>query len=512
MNFNKKQKRTILLTIIAILLLILIFLIISIIIINKSNIINKDVDISIGYKSIREIVEANGCKYKKDSFLENREYPVEVELGFKYDLYTNEESNEVFFMKIIDEIVKFVRFINVRMIDQEKDITIEIVCKNGKIDRIIINGIDDYFIYMDSKISISKYAEIKTVSLEPTADILRTLNLNLWNSNIDCGTRDSIFQNYFLFFDEGVKYRKIGSTIYNFIFTENYVGDVVNNVSVGESINSVKTKLGEPSFEDKELGIIGYKGNEFYAFFTGKEISIYRRTSYDYSDFWNLVDDFVKENSTMSFKEFMNELTYIWSDYSEYKYDSDYMFISYPNKGIDVKLNYDNESGIVIYNNISESLSKVQRYMENTEFLSKLQIDNVFEAEKRRVAIINSLNDKCGSFIQSLKKESDIELACGESNLFQFYIDLDDNNIAITTFFISKNGENVDRELNEPINSYVWINDNFFVYGIYNKGLYCYNVLDGSKQTLLEGKENFLIKSFENNVIYYDEKELPISF
>ena len=512
MNLRQNQKRAIVLTIIAILILILMFLFVSIIFINKSNKINKDVDISIGYKSIQEIVEANGCKYKKDSFLEDREYPVEVELSFKYDLYTNEESNEEFFMKIINEITKFVRFVNVKMIDQEKDITIEIVCTNGKIDNIIINGIEDYFIYMDSKINISKYSEIKTVSIEPTAEVLKILNENFWSSNIDCGTRDSIFQNYFIFFDEGIKYRKIGSNIYNFIFTQKYIGDVINNVSASESINSVRAKLGEPSFEDKELGIIGYKGNEFYAFFTGTEVSIYRRASYDYSDFWNLVNNFVEEESNVSFKEFMNELTYIWPDYSEYNYDSEYMFISYPNKGIDVKFNYDNESGIVIYNNISENLNKVKRYLENTEFLSKLQIDNVFEAEKRRVKKVNSLKEKCNEFIQSLKEDSDTELACGESNLFQFYMDLDENNIAITTYFISRDSEFVDRELNEPINSYVWINDNYFIYGVYNKGLYCYNVLDGSKQALLEGKESYLIKSFENNVIYYDEKELPISF
>lgn len=511
MNFDKSQKRAIILTTIAILVLVLIFLITSTISIKLNN-TNYEIDISTGYKSIREIVEANGCIYKNDSRSENGDYPIQIDLGFKYDLYNNEESNEEFYMKLINEIVKFVKYKNVKMIDEEKKITIEIVCKDNKIDRIIINGIEDYFIYMDSQINISKYKEIKTVSLNPTADVLRILNENFWSSNIDCGTRDSIFQNYFIFFDEGIKYRKIGSNIYNIIFTEEYIGDVINNVSAGESINSVKTKLGEPSFEDKELGIVGYKGNEFYAFFTGSEISIYRNTKFDYSDFWDLVNNFVSEDSNVSFKDFMNELTYIWSDYSEYTYDSNYMFISYPNKGIDVKLNYDNESGIIVYNNITEDLSRVKRYLENTEFLSKLQIDNVFQAEKRRVKKVNSLKDNCNNFIQALKENSDGELACGESNLFNFYMDLDANNIAVTTYFISNNGEYVDRELNEPINSYVWLNDNYFVYGIFKQGMYCYNVLDGSKQTLLEGNDNFLIRSFENSTIYYDDKELPVVF
>lgn len=508
MKFDKSQKKVIILTIIIILALILVFLIISINSLNH----NYEIDVSTGYQSIKKIVEANGCKYKKDSFSENREYPVEIELGFQYDLYTNEESNEDFFMNLINEIVKFVKFNNVKMIDDQKDIIIEVNCKDGKIESIAINGIEDYFIYMDSQISISKYTEIKALNLNSSADILNILNDNFWSSNIDCGTRDSIFQNYFIFFDEGIKYRKIGSNIYNIIFTEKYVGEVVNNVSAGESINSVRTKLGEPSFEDKELGFIGYKGNDFYAFFTGQEISIYRKTTYDYSDFWNLVDQFIEEDSSMSFKEFMNKLTYIWPDYSEYTYDSDYMFISYPNKGIDVKLNKDNESGIIVYNNISENLGKVEKYLKNTEFLSKLQIDNVFEAEKRRVAKVNSLNDRCNKFIEDLKDNSDDELACRESNLFQFYMDLDENNFAIATYFISRDGEYANRELDEPMNSYVWINDNYFVYGIYGKGIYCYDVFNGSKQTLIEENDNFNIKSFENNIIYYDEKEMEIVF
>lgn len=511
MEFSENQKKFIVLTIIAILVIILIFLIISIIYIRNNN-GNYVIDVSTGYTSIQQVVEANGCKYKKDSFSEKREYPIEIELGFRYDLYTDDESHEEFYMKLINDVVKFVRFTNVKMIDEEKDITIEIVCEDETISNIIINGIEDYFIYTDSKISISKYQEIKPVSLNATADVLKLLIENHWSSNIDCGTRDSIFKNYFIFFDEGIQYRKIGSNIYNIIFTENYDGDVINNVSAGESINSVKSKLGSPSFEDEELGIIGYKGNDVYAFFTGSEISIYKKGNYDYSDFWNLINNFVGENSDMSFKEFMNELTYIWPDYSEYQYDSDYMFISYPNKGIDVKLNYDNESGIIVYNNISENLSRVERYLENTEFLSKLQIDNVFEAEKRRVQEVNSLNDMCDEFIKSLKEESKEELTCGESHLFEFYMDLDGNNFAITTYFVSRNGEYPNRELNEPMNSYVWINDNYFVYGIYHKGIYCYNVLDGGKQTLIEGTENFFINSFEDNVIYYDNEELPISF
>lgn len=511
MEFDEKQKRAIILTIVAILLIVIIFLVISVIAIKNSNRTNINVEISTGYTSIKQIVEANGCKYKKDTYLADREYPTEVELNFKYDLYTDDESNEEFYMKLINELAQFLRYTNLKLTDEDKDITIEILCKDGSIYSITINGIADYFIYMDSQISVSKYQEIKSVSLNPTSDVLRTLVENNWSSNIDCGTRDSIFQNYFIFFDEGIKYRKIGSSIYNIIFTDKYLGEVVDNVSTTESINSVKSKLGEPTFENKDLGVVGYKGNSFYAFFNGKEISIYKKTTYDYSDFWKLIDEFVDEEGNMTFKEFMNELTYIWPDYSEYTYDSDYMFISYPNRGIDVKLNYENESGILVYNNISENLNKVQRYLENTEFISKLQLDNVYRAEIRRVEVQNSLDAKCNEFIENLKDDEG-NFSCGESNLFKLYMDLDENGVASSTYFISKDGNYVDREFNEAVNSFAWISDIYFVYGVYGKGIYLYNVLDTNKRALTEGSENFLIKKYEDNILYFDNAEMPLAF
>ena len=510
---NSNQTKAIIITAMGIFLIILLFIITSVFITKKYNDNNYNPDISGGYTSIEQIIQANGCKYIKDFVEKNDEYPIQIELGFKYDLYDGEQSNEKAYMKIINEVAKFVRYENIKMVDEEKNITIEINCLNNKIDNIRINGIDDYFIYKDSQINMSKYKEIKSINLDVTSELLSALIDNNWESGIDCGTRDSIFRNYHIFFDEGIEYKKIGSKIYNIIFTKNYQKEVISDIKPDESIASVKLKLGEPSFEDKELGIIGYKGNNFYVFFTGKEISIYKNSKMDYSEFWKLVDQFIKKDDSMEFKEFMNELTYIWPDYSDYTYNSDYMFISYPNKGIDIKFNYENEDGIIIYNNISENMDKVRRYLNNTEFISRLQIDNVFLAEKRRIEGIKKLNEDCDNYIKELKKDlkHNEELACGESNLFSLYMDIDDNNFVVTTYFVSKTGDEVNRELNEPVNSYVWINDNFFVYGIQGKGIYCYNVFDGSKQTLVEGENNFEIKSFEDNVIYYDNEEILIS-
>ena len=100
------------------------------------------------------------------------------------------------------------------------------------------------------------------------------------------------------------------------------------------------------------------------------------------------------------------------------------MSISYPNKGIDIKFNYENEDGIVVYNNISENLDRVKRYVKNTEFLSKLQIDDVFEAEKRRMKKTAKLEKNSDEFLAKLKEElkPNEEPSCGESELYKFYM------------------------------------------------------------------------------------------
>lgn len=509
MNLDKNQIRAIIFTGIAILGIILLFLIISILsIINKKD-TNYDIDVSGGYDSIKQLIESYNCEYINDTFVKNREYPTEVNLVFKCNLYENEESNEKFFNSIIKDIAKYVKYTNVKMIDSTRDITIEIICENSKIYKIIINGIEDYFIYMDSQLSLTRYEEIDAINLIVEDATLIELINNRWMSNIDFGTRESIFKNYNICFDEGIEYRKIGSNVYNIIYTTKHNGAVVNGLTVGIDIDDVEDYLGKPTFKDEELKVIGYKGNDIYVFFTEDEISVYKNIEYDYDDFWKLCDEFL--NDKLDFKSFMNELTYLWGDYSEYTYDSDYMFISYPNRGVDVKLNYEEISGIILYNNMSESLSTIKKYLNHTEFVSRLKLDNVFEAEKRRVQAENNIDNSCEEFKKILEEQDGEEgLINKESYLYNYYMDVDNMGNTVTTYFISKDKNNVNRELNEPVDTFLWINDYCFVYSIYGKGIYIYNVIDGTRTNLtneVNEKHAFIINSYEAGILTFDDTE-----
>lgn len=503
MELDKKQIKAIFIVGIAILIIILMFLIIAITTVYRNSNKNNQIDISNGFDSIKEIVEHYGCKYKNDTYEAKREYKTEINLEFSRQLYENDISNEEFYNSIIEDLAKFLRYSNFKMIDMKNDIIIEVICKDQKIFLITINGIEDYFIYMDSQLELTKFKEIKTISFNIEAPEIQSLIDNGWSTNIDLGTRESIFQTYNLYKDEGFKVKKIGQEIYNIVFDENYQGNIVNGLKVGITLSNIENKLGTPAFKDTDLNVIGYKGKDIYVFFTKNQISIYRNKKYDYNEFWNLVDDFLEDK--YDFKGFMNELTYIWNDYSEYTYQNDYLFISYPNRGVDVKLNVDNVSGIVLYNNINENLDTVKKYLKNTEFISRLQLDNIFEAEKRRISKEKSLTSLCSEFM----KENPID---SKSMYYDYYIEKDTRGNTISIYFVSKDDGFVSRELNEPVDTYLFVNDYYFVYSVYGKGIYCYNLADGNKFNIVEGRNNYHITQYQDNILKYDNEEIKVEF
>lgn len=506
-ELDSQKIKAIVFTGIIVLAIILIFIVaVTIVLLNQDN-TNKNINIHTGFQSIEEILKHYDCEYKNETYNEKREYPTEINLVFKCDLYENEESNEKFYNNLIQDIAKFLNYTNFKMLDTTREITVEVICAEGKIQIIKINGMVDYFIYMDSQLAVTKYKEIETTNLIPEAPTLQELINTSWASSINMGTRESIFQNYNICFDEGIEYRKIGSNIYNVIYTKKYTGPVINGLQVGMELRNIERSLGKAPFKDEELNVVGYKGKDMYVFFTEDEISIYRNIEYDNTDFWNLCERFL--NDDLDFKNFMNELTYLWKDYSEYTYDSDYMFISYPNRGIDVKLNYEEISGIVIYNNFSEDLNTTKQYLQHTEFVSRLQLDNVFEAEKRRIQKENLQEKTCEEFKQELKdnlKEGET-LMQKTSYLYDYYMEKDEYGYTIATYFISRDGNNVNRELNEPIDTYLWANDYYLIYSIPAQGIYLYDVINGVKIAITEEGENFKINSYENNILKFGDKD-----
>lgn len=460
--------------------------------------------------TIKQVIEYHGSKYISEEESNDNNYSLDVYLEFKVKPYEDDNtSNEEYYNELLEDSVKVLYYKNFRMIDEKNDITVEVICKNGKIDSIIINGIEDYFIYMDSQISMREYKEISKTEITVQSEVLQNCINNSWNTGVYFGERDSIFDEYYIYFDEGLEVRTIDNMIYNVIFTNKYQGNVVNNTYPGMQLENVEDLMGEPTFKDEDLGILGYKGENIYVFFTETEISIYRVTTADTDDFFDLADRYLDEE--LDFLEFMNELTYLWPDYSEYTYDSESVFIAYPLKGVEIKLNYgDDLNGIYIYNNIKTNLSRVENYFDNTDFVARLQIDSVFEAEKRRVSKNQSLLKLCNEYKESLNEEK--RNIIGENSNYDIYPELDNNGLIYEMKFISKFDNTPNRELSDTINSYLWLDNNNFLYSKKGKGMYVYNLETGTVRRILTGTEDYELKGFENGILKYDDTEIEFQY
>ena len=86
------------------------------------------------------------------------------------------------------------------------------------------------------------------------------------------------------------------------------------------------------------------------------------------------------------------------------------------------------------------------------------------------------------------------------------------NNQIYSMKFISTTGDFPNRELNDSIDSYLWLNSDYFLYSKMGKGIYGYNLNDGTVQRLLEGSEDYELKEFKDGILKYDNKEINIEY
>lgn len=504
---NRENYKKILLVFFVLSFILFLFLCILIIIYKGQEKSNEMVTVS--NKTVKDIIEEYESIYISEEESLEKNYFMDYKAKFKLLPYDEKEnSNEEYYNNLLGDIAKVLRYESFRIIDNENEITVKVVCDGKKITSIIINDIEDYFIYMNSQIELKKYVKIENTEFSITSELLNTILNNDWKKDIDFGNRDSIFEQYYIYADQGIKLRIIQDKIYNIIFTTNYKDNIINDLFPGIDFDVIKKSLGEPSFEQKSPDVIGYKNERLYVFFSKNEISIYRNLDTDIEDFLNLSNKLIEDE--MDLLDFMNELTDMWPDYSEYVYTTNSIFIAYPLKGIEIKLNYDDISGILVYNNIKSSLSRINNYLKDTDFVSRLKLDAVFEAEKRRIINKNDEFIKCDKYIESLEDEK--KKIIGESLNYKIYAEMDSNKNIYSMKFIAKDENRVNRELNDNISYYLWLTSNYFLYSKSGKGIYFYNLEDGTVKRIKEGKEEFELKGYENGFIKYDNKEIEFQY
>lgn len=452
------------------------------------------------FKTIKELLEYYECEYVSLERVNENNYIYKLTAKLRLPPYEGSYSNEEFYMNLLNDIAYFYDYQNFILADDTQDLKIKVTCENAEIKSIIVNGIEDYFNKKKEELALREFKEIEETPMVINSTYIQDLINNNWNSDVTFGTKESIYDGYDIYFDEGVEVRKLQGKVYNIIFKDKYPYEIINNLTVNSTQNEIGLELGVPTFKDAETGTIGYKGRNIYVFFSEGQVSVYRREVVNVNELLSLLDKFKKEE--IDILELMNELTYLWPDYNEYIYDASSLYISYPLKGFEIKVNYENERGIIFYNNFNAKEYTISSYLDSEDFKAYLQEDYVYKTEVNRLNAKKDLSEKV----------EDISNDFYESNNYDIVLDKTEDEEILKVYFISKDGSNPNRELNDSFTSYAWVSDNHFIFGKTGKGLYCYDLTTGDVQTLFTGKGNYNITKSDFGMMIYDNIEQRFEF
>ena len=490
MSKKRKKKNIILIVIVS---LICIFIILLGLLVKYSKISNDDkneIEQSQSENSIKSIINNLGSIFQKEVVSEEKGFSTDIYLRFKYNLYENNKSQKVMYENLLRQICSN-KSTSFRLIDENRNIIIRVYFDNTNNSfYYTVNGKENYFDKADAKKAFENVLNVEEINVDIDSSELKNIIDNDWKTNTDISaTKESFCGNYDIYFEEGIKIRNISRKVYNIIFTKNYKKSVFSNIYVGDDFKKVEDALGKPSFEDNN--VIGYKTKKFYIFFTEKEISIYRIEKYNYDEFEELLNQYIEEK--IDVKTFTNKLTDLWNDYEEFNYDSNYVCLNYPLQGVSMILNAETPYNIIIYSNY-ENKNDLKDLIENNKIVGNLDKDFVFETEKNR---IQKASDS--KALEHLDNEDFV----GESKLFSESVQ--NNKVE----FYSKDESLPDCTLIDVVNSYVWVDDDIFVYSIEKNGIYYFDLNTREKHDILvednKEKNNYTFKDFKNGILTFDD-------
>ena len=95
---------------------------------------------------------------------------------------------------------------------------------------------------------------------------------------------------------------------------------------------------------------------------------------------------------------------------------------------------------------------------------------------------------------------------------YKIFAKKDANGYIYEMNFISKYGENPNRQLADSMNYYLWLTNDYFLYSKTGKGIFFYNLNTGRVQRVLTGEEEYKLKGYENGILKFDNEERQLQF
>lgn len=373
---NKKKK---ILIILIILLITLVSILLLRTLLEKKQEENKVYNTIEDFQKPEEVIKYLGSEFIKQEDSKAEGFTTDIYMKFKLDLYTDKTSNEEYYNQMMDMISYTLNYNSFRLIDDEKQMLIAVICdnQNGRIKRKYINGDSNYFGTQQSNQNLKQMQETKTTNIEiQSPELIELINNNWKASSVNLGTKTGEFGKYDTYEGEGIQARNVYKKVFNIVFKENYQKPVINGITTSMNEEQIKQILGKPSIVSEDMQIFGYKGNDIYVFFSQNRISIYRVEYYDTLEFIEIVKKYTEDKDV---KKFVSSITDIWPDYDEYEYGSEYINLEYTLKGIKIRFNVTRNHGVIIYNNCDKAIFS----NEDSEILK----NNVFYENKNAILL-----------------------------------------------------------------------------------------------------------------------------
>ncbi len=349
---------------------------------------------------VKTLINQMYGKFIKIEDSKNEKYSKDIYVKLKYDLYENDVPKKDFYNALIQNVAQMLNYNNVRIIDEDKQLEIKVVCdkENRTLIGSYINNDTNFYGHYESQKALANYKPTQVTNLRLDSNELKTLTQNNWNrKELSIGKETEKVDEYIEYLDYGIYIYDIDEKVFNLIFDTRYKGTIVNGIKVGDSLENVVSILGNPTFGNIEEGYVGYKGQELYVFFNNEQISIYPVENNNSSDLSQLVKQYESDGSI---KKLVSNATDIWENYEEYYYDEYTVNLTYPLAGLKFQFGITENHGIIIYNNFTgkifdnytqEELSKAET--EIPSYIYFVEGDSVNEYEYERYNFLRSTGE-----------------------------------------------------------------------------------------------------------------------
>ena len=352
------------------------------------------------FVNLKELVEYIGCDYYKSTNSSEDGFEGDYYIRFSVDPIDESlpATNQAKYENVILSIEEFLKYKNVRIIDESRKLVVRTSCnKDKKAVNYTVNGVDRYFEKKLATIQVEQNKEEISTFTISSPELNSIIKADWVRRNASLGTIDESINQYSAYdkyVDEGYMTRTIGTKIYNIVFNEKYNKEVITGVKPGMTIAEVVSVLGNPTYKQLEdvnrCEYIGYKLSSCYVFFSDV-ISVYPVVEMDEAknnQFAEAVSNFENGGSK---SEFLSKVTEIYPNYNELNTktlgEKNYSNLEYALYGFSINLN-DNYNQIVIYSNYQGKINndmtveEVKLGLKSSSFITTRLNKNSIEYEE----------------------------------------------------------------------------------------------------------------------------------